>query len=306
VVLRTRLALEPRDAPLIGLSRCKACLSAVIEPNASVDTSEAATVNASTAGYTAISARRGKSLGPMRTRASTPSCASSQPSAPPAAPNTKLSTSNALAIRARPAPSAARTASSWRRASARTSMRFAMLAHAISSTAPIAPMSTHNVLATLPTRSSFNGRTVGRMRQLFVRSTGLSDQASNQIGSMRSRSARASAAVTPGASRASASKLKLPNGFCAGSSRTATITSGCGAISRNLNPLGITPTTRRCPVTDRDSVGPLKTSIESSRPSTASSPPNRRCQKAYEMMTGSGPSAAGAYSCSVNHRPSTG
>ena len=68
-----------------------------------------------------------------------------------------LSTSNSRAIRALPAPSAARTASSCRRASVRTSMRFAMLAHATSSTAPIAPMSTHSVLATPPTKSSFNG-----------------------------------------------------------------------------------------------------------------------------------------------------
>ncbi len=51
-----------------------------------------------------------------------------------------------------PAPSAARTASSCRRASARTSTRFAMLAHATSSTAPIAPMSTHSALEMLPTR----------------------------------------------------------------------------------------------------------------------------------------------------------
>ena len=77
------------------------------------------------------------------------------------APKTKLSTSNSLAIRAGVAPSAARTASSCRRASARTSIRFAMLAQAISSTAPIAPMSTHNALATLPTKSSLKGRTSG-------------------------------------------------------------------------------------------------------------------------------------------------
>jgi len=36
-------------------------------------------------------------------------------------------------------------------------MRFAMLAQAIMSTAPIAPMSTHNMLATPPTKSSSNG-----------------------------------------------------------------------------------------------------------------------------------------------------
>ena len=38
-------------------------------------------------------------------------------------------------------------------------------------------------------------------------------------------------------------------------------------------------------------------SIESSRPSAASSPPKRRCQNACERMTGAGPSAAGPCSC---------
>ncbi len=50
VVLRSRLALEPRTPPNADMSTSSACLSAVIEPNASVDASETATVNASTAG----------------------------------------------------------------------------------------------------------------------------------------------------------------------------------------------------------------------------------------------------------------
>ena len=41
-----------------------------------------------------------------------------------------------------------------------------MLAQATSSTAPIAPMSTHNMLATPPTKSSFKGRTTGAIRKL--------------------------------------------------------------------------------------------------------------------------------------------
>ncbi len=83
-----------------------------------------------------------------------------------------------------------------------------MLAQAISSTAPIAPMSTHNMLATPPTRSSFNGPNDGgdsQVRDGFARSaeSGRSGHASSQIGNMRSTSARASAGVTPGRSRAS-------------------------------------------------------------------------------------------------------
>ena len=112
-----------------------------------------------------------------------------------------------------------------------------MLAQAISSTAPIAPMSTHNVLATPPTKSSFKGRTSGVIRQFAIASfvdPGPVGHASSQIGNMRSTSACASAGVTPGLSRASMLKLKLLIVSAAGSSRMATITSGCGAISRNL------------------------------------------------------------------------
>ena len=69
-------------------------------------------------------------------------------------------------------------------------------------------MSTHNMLATPPTKSSFKGRTTGVIRKFAMASRvsprpGRSGHASSQIGNMRSRSARASAGVTPGLSRAS-------------------------------------------------------------------------------------------------------
>ena len=50
VVLRSRLAVEPRAPPNADASTRSACLSAVIEPNTSVDASDTATVNASTGG----------------------------------------------------------------------------------------------------------------------------------------------------------------------------------------------------------------------------------------------------------------
>ena len=108
----------------------------------------------------------------MATNARRPAYASTRPTTLPAAPKTRLSTSNSLAIRPGIAPSAARTANSGRRASARTSMRFAMLAQAISSTAPIAPMSTHNMLDTPPTKSSNSGCTTAAeppVRELLCR-----------------------------------------------------------------------------------------------------------------------------------------
>ena len=92
-------------------------------------------------------------------------------------------------------------ASSCRRASARTSIKFAMLAQAISRTAPIAPMSTHNALAMLPTKSSCNGRTAGAIGPIASRKA--AGTGASQIGSMRSRSARAAAGVTPSLSRPS-------------------------------------------------------------------------------------------------------
>jgi hypothetical protein len=70
-----------------------------------------------------------------------------------------------------------------------------MLAHAIDRTAPIAPMSTQSVVAMLPTRSSFNGRTFGAIRRSVA-------VARDQIASMRATSALATASVTPGLKRA--------------------------------------------------------------------------------------------------------
>ncbi len=69
-----------------------------------------------------------------------------------------------------------------------------MLAHATSSTAPIAPMSTQSALATLPTMSSFKRRTTGVIRQFAIASRvalkpGMMGHASSQIGNMRSMSA---------------------------------------------------------------------------------------------------------------------
>ncbi len=83
-----------------------------------------------------------------------------------------------------------------------------MLAQAISSTAPIAPISTRNMPATPPTKSSFKGRTAGVICRFaiasFVTETpGKRGQSSSQIGNMRSMSARASAGVASGLSRAS-------------------------------------------------------------------------------------------------------
>ena len=69
-----------------------------------------------------------------------PHCANSRPSTVPQADSSALSASSCRAIRQRDAPSATRTLSSCRRALARASSRFAMLAHAISSTSATTAM----------------------------------------------------------------------------------------------------------------------------------------------------------------------
>ena len=73
---------------------------------------------------------------------STPHTEKSSPSAPPTSASSRLSVSNCRTRRQRLAPSAVRTASSLCREEARTSRRFATLAHAMRSTKPTAPMRT--------------------------------------------------------------------------------------------------------------------------------------------------------------------
>ncbi len=145
-------------------------------------------------------------------------------------------------------------------------------------------MSTHRLPATAPTTSSFNGRTPGVICQ-FLRITSrvtgpvAIGHALSQSGNMRSTSSRAWSSVAPCLSRASMLKLKLLIVALAGSSRKGMITSGCGVISRNLKTCGMMPTTCHRPAQGND-VALLGASIVSVRPSTASSPPNRRCQNA--------------------------
>ena len=69
-----------------------------------------------------------------RTSRRLPHCAKTSPSSAPTPDSSRLSVSSCRAIRIRDAPSATRTLSSWRRAVARASSRFAMLAQAMSST----------------------------------------------------------------------------------------------------------------------------------------------------------------------------
>ena len=79
------------------------------------------------------------------TSRSRPAAASAKPRAPPKSASSVLSVSSWRTSRPRPAPSAARIASSRLRRSMRDSIRLATLAQAISSTQPTAPSSTSSV-----------------------------------------------------------------------------------------------------------------------------------------------------------------
>ena len=141
-------------------------------------------------------------------------------------------------------------------------------------------MSTQSVLATSPTMSSFNGCTTGVTRQFAIASRvtlapGASGHASSQIGNMRSRSAlrlgRRDAGLEP-RERVIPSKPPM-------------------AELRRVEPHGDDDVELRRHVEeaeiarhDADDFAPAAPSIESSRPSAASSPPNRRCQNAYERI----------------------
>ena len=150
------------DRPLLSLSvrlrSTRDAWSAGNRPKTTPVTSDTAMVNATTRqsavtpepsapmrgmlpGFTASSARM-----PVTPRAS--------PSVPPTADNITFSVSSWRTIRPRPAPIAARMAISRFLAVARTSSRFATLAHAISSTKLTAPTSTKSEVRTLRTRRS--------------------------------------------------------------------------------------------------------------------------------------------------------
>ncbi len=113
--------------------------SAGASPNRIAATHAAPAVYRSAARSMAASSIRGKLPGLKAVMSLMPCHARSTPSTAPAHESTALSTSICAMIRPRPLPTAARTAISRPRSVALTSSRFAMLAHAISSTNPTAP-----------------------------------------------------------------------------------------------------------------------------------------------------------------------
>ncbi len=115
--------------------------------------------------------------------------------------------SNWRTSRARPAPTASRTAISCRRAVARASSRLATLAHAISSTSPTTPIST------LPASTSCCWNCGGKVPSVIGRTA--SERPRKSVGKASSSPlpmaftlACACSKLTPGFSRPTASKIR--------------------------------------------------------------------------------------------------
>ena len=167
----------------------------------------ATTTNSVAGAPTPSCASRGTSAGPYATSTATAPCTSSSASMPAVAPSTSASAANGIAMRSPLAPSAARTASSACRASARTSSRFATFASATSSTSPAAAASIHSVCAMPPVISSRKGTTCGTARESASHAAVAPPDcsrgnASASRGRIVASSRPASSTVAPGARRA--------------------------------------------------------------------------------------------------------
>ena len=105
-------------------------------PNRTPTTADTATANAATRRSRRTSSSRGRFSGARASSPSTPHFAMTRPRTPPAVASTRLSVSSCVTRRARPAPSAVRTASSRRRPAPRASSSPATLAQAIKQDEP--------------------------------------------------------------------------------------------------------------------------------------------------------------------------
>ena len=148
-------------------------------------TSDTATAKSSARHSTTTSSIRGSPAGANLTMARTIHHASGAASRPPAAASSRLSANCARARRPTPAPSAARTARSVRRAAPRISSRLATFTLAMSRTSSTAPNRARTVGRVSPTTMASNGCTAARNSSAGPTSGGSS------CGAMASSSAAA-------------------------------------------------------------------------------------------------------------------
>ncbi len=210
--------------------------------------------------------------------------ASNNPQTPPRSDRTTLSASSWRTSLPRPAPSAARTASSRWREVARASSKFATLAHAMRRTKATAPARTRRAGRTSPVSCSRTGTT--RDVQPVLKSGNICVSCADTC--VMSSCARS--ALMPGLSRPTTMSDR-PRGVrdCAVKpigNQTSTF------LSRNEKPGGITPTTVYG--VPWDTIG---------RSRIVGSAPNRRLHKRSLMTT---TRALGWFSSAVNPRPMPG
>ena len=166
--------VNPRPTPLArpdattGSRSMRDACTAGTTPNSRLAATEATSVKASTRPSIPISAARGSPSGASATNAATPQRASTRPAPADTAASSRLSVINCATIRPRPAPSAARTASSLARPVARAISRFATFAHAINNTRPTAPNSSISVGLESPTSCSRSGTTAAPFPTLLT------------------------------------------------------------------------------------------------------------------------------------------
>ena len=224
--------------------------------------SDTATVNAAMRRSRPGDTKLGNVTGLCAISTATDARARSRPIAAPMSVSTQPSVISCRSSRARPAPSAVRTAISRRRASDRAISRLATFAQAISSTNATAAISVSSAGRSVPTSSTSSGVS-STARFSFV-----SGYSRSSWREMPSSSRCAAPMLTPGFSRASAANPREPrSAIVDGGAYIANGTQSSAMSLRPLNPGGITPTTVYCRAAQQS---------VSVRPTIWGSAPNRR------------------------------
>ena len=203
-VPKTRRSRRPDDVRMPCFSsspRGRDSSSAGRMPQSTDVITVSAAANRRTRASIPISSRRGTAGGASATSIRDSDTASSRPSTLPARASSPDSASSWHMMRARPAPSALRTAISRWRVCERASIRLAILAHAISRTNPTAPSAIQRRVLDRPMTSSLSGD--ADPLRTDARPLSSAGYISRAFDCTRARvSACACAAVTPGFSRA--------------------------------------------------------------------------------------------------------
>ncbi len=264
--------------------------SAGARPNANPVSSAASSV-ASTAPASSDSSAYGGSVGSASFRSvRSPSSARRSPTAAPDRARSPLSVRSCRTSLPRFAPSATRTASSFRRESVRDSRAPARLAQVIRSTSPALAISTRSGVRVSPTIESRSGTA----RKLRPRSVSGCSRASSAPS--RSISPCAASSPTPGARRPTTPIQCWPRAVAGSSSRGAR----SSANHRSAPPIGPTKPRGSTPTTSYGS-----RSMRSVRPTTSGSPPkSRRQASSLSITTWAGPSASASVRPSAARTPS--